>query len=803
MPSLLPTGKQQFTNNVGVPLAGGKIYTFDAGTTTPKATYQDAAGAVENPNPIILNARGEALVFWDGAYDVKVTDANGIVIYTVTNYSNRTDVSSIIYAGAQLGDILKTSLHKVVGSVSALRAVDKSKNTQVMVTGYYAPGDGGGGIYYFDAADSASADNGGTVIVAADGGRWKIAATSEISVKQFGAKGGGVTDDAAALQKAANALPNGGALYFPAGTYIVDTACVTFLNKQRIRVFGDGKATVVRPSVQGVAPVKQDYPSTIQFDLCSYLTVHDMVIESKGESYGNIDAYGALAGGDPRAQAIGKFGGSALVVSRSDNVLIENIDARRCGSCGVVYLSSCEDVVVINCFANARSVGYAGFAIDNWAHSDLKPKRTYKLVACRVAKEDADVSAKAGIAAEGDQETGRLINLEVAGGTFEDCATGSNVLYLGAGISCFETRLTMSGVSVKNCYIGVSWQKRGGAVDKSWCRVSGGYFDACAVTGAHVAIGTANGGADVSFIGVRMDIQPTSYWAAQASQVFNVSSGVTVAGYTSGEINVVGCRINGGQYGLWAVDNVAFNVSGADIAGSLAAIRTYGGGNLKVSGSRLRVTSGDRVIGRDTGNLAATASYNMFTYVSSNTLECFGNTTSDYGLILSGNPALFNETQVARNSMPKGVISAPMGSATLYDVDVPFVWAPVIQGDAVGGTYEINAALTRATATRVGNLVHINAYIVLAAAITGGGTGNLMVSGIPFPKRANSAAYGIGAFSGIDYGNGTQISCYFGTTGAASSLLFWQTADNASVTLLPISGAHAGNVIAFSITYEI
>jgi hypothetical protein len=82
----MPIGKQQYTNNAGVPLAGGRVHTYAIGTTEPKATYQDAAGTVENTNPIILDARGEALAFWDGAYSVKVTDAAGNLIYTIDNY---------------------------------------------------------------------------------------------------------------------------------------------------------------------------------------------------------------------------------------------------------------------------------------------------------------------------------------------------------------------------------------------------------------------------------------------------------------------------------------------------------------------------------------------------------------------------------------------------------------------------------------------------------------------------------------------------------------------------------------------
>jgi hypothetical protein len=48
----------QFFDNNGVPLAGGLIYTYAAGTTTPQATYTTSAGTTAHTNPIVLNSAG-------------------------------------------------------------------------------------------------------------------------------------------------------------------------------------------------------------------------------------------------------------------------------------------------------------------------------------------------------------------------------------------------------------------------------------------------------------------------------------------------------------------------------------------------------------------------------------------------------------------------------------------------------------------------------------------------------------------------------------------------------------------------
>lgn len=50
-------GGQLFDDN-GNPLAGGKIYSYLAGTTTPTPTYTTSAGNIAHTNPILLDAAG-------------------------------------------------------------------------------------------------------------------------------------------------------------------------------------------------------------------------------------------------------------------------------------------------------------------------------------------------------------------------------------------------------------------------------------------------------------------------------------------------------------------------------------------------------------------------------------------------------------------------------------------------------------------------------------------------------------------------------------------------------------------------
>lgn len=87
MIDLAPLLKQRFMTEDGTgPLAGGLLYSFAAGTTTPLETFTDSTGLTENTNPVVLDADGWANVWMgDGAYKFVLTDADGDNIFTQDN----------------------------------------------------------------------------------------------------------------------------------------------------------------------------------------------------------------------------------------------------------------------------------------------------------------------------------------------------------------------------------------------------------------------------------------------------------------------------------------------------------------------------------------------------------------------------------------------------------------------------------------------------------------------------------------------------------------------------------------------
>jgi hypothetical protein len=96
MAGLTPSPKQQIFGSDGLPLVGGKIYTYAGGTSTPIATYTDYTAATPNTNPIILDSLGQANIWLlnTTTYKFIVKDADDVLLYTVDNIAIPLDLNS-------------------------------------------------------------------------------------------------------------------------------------------------------------------------------------------------------------------------------------------------------------------------------------------------------------------------------------------------------------------------------------------------------------------------------------------------------------------------------------------------------------------------------------------------------------------------------------------------------------------------------------------------------------------------------------------------------------------------------------
>jgi len=182
--SLFAGAGAQFFDNNGLPLSGGLIYQYMAGTTTPQATYTNNLGNVSQANPIVLNASGRVpsgeIWLSEGLnYKFVLEDSNNVLIGTYDNI-NGTYIAN---------DLANTSNPSLGDALVGFRQSNSNGNLAGSV--------------------------GQTI-------HQKL--QEYVSVKDFGAVGDGVTDDSVAFQTAINLQ---GIVYVPAGTYYVHDLVAT------------------------------------------------------------------------------------------------------------------------------------------------------------------------------------------------------------------------------------------------------------------------------------------------------------------------------------------------------------------------------------------------------------------------------------------------------------------------------------------------------------------------------------------------------------------------------------------------
>jgi len=179
-------GAQLFDNN-GVPLSGGLIYSYLAGTTTPVATYTSNTGTIQNSNPIVLDSSG------------RVTNEIWVV------------------PGQTYKFVVQTASATQIGSYDNIPAINDFSNIYSALANTTNISQGASLIGF-------KAENNGSFINGAVGTTVEIKLSEMISVEDFGAVGDGVTNDSAAIQAAFTwSSTNQKAIYLQDKRYYVNT----------------------------------------------------------------------------------------------------------------------------------------------------------------------------------------------------------------------------------------------------------------------------------------------------------------------------------------------------------------------------------------------------------------------------------------------------------------------------------------------------------------------------------------------------------------------------------------------------
>jgi len=130
----------QFFDNNGVPLTGGLLYTYLAGSTTATATYTSASGSIANANPIVLDSSGRPTneIWLTGgiSYKFVLQTATGTQIWSMDNLSGLPSAGVESNVTATAGQTVFTGLSYTTGNNSMKVFVNGSKQ----ILGSSSPG---------------------------------------------------------------------------------------------------------------------------------------------------------------------------------------------------------------------------------------------------------------------------------------------------------------------------------------------------------------------------------------------------------------------------------------------------------------------------------------------------------------------------------------------------------------------------------------------------------------------------------------------------------------------------------------
>jgi hypothetical protein len=184
------------------------------------------------------------------------------------------------------------------------------------------------------------------------------------NVKAYGAKGDGVTNDTAALQRAVDAIPaTGGVLYLPAGTYLISSA----LNlKSFMLIQGDGMKTT---------QISQSSTSAHGLSLIGdgprHVTIQDIMIDGPGSGTGEgihieTTTSTASASVDISRVFIQQFGGDGVSSDTLITSVWQDVRVNSCGGYGF-HLFSGTSMTLLSCYANGCTTG--GYYFDAASYS--------------------------------------------------------------------------------------------------------------------------------------------------------------------------------------------------------------------------------------------------------------------------------------------------------------------------------------------------------------------------------------------------------------------------------------------------
>lgn len=467
--------KYQFSGPLGLPLASGTLETYVAGSMTPATTWQDEALTIANTNPIILDSRGECVLWLDPTKKYK---------FILKNF---------------LGAIQWTQDNITGAGASALSGIA-------------------------DLQTTLAASGGSALLGFIQAGAGAVARTAQdkmrdvVSVKDFGAKGDGVTDDTLAFKAAISFLSasqslRGGTLWIPPGRYkLTDTLTLTS--------YATDNAINIRIEGAGWLSTQLDFSTMTGAKNC-ILVANDQQLDISGffllGGAGTLDGIHlgtTVANGvsvfrlhDIRVQGVGRHGFYHYNSYMGQMTLCY---ALACGQDGFHFAGFHTSIYGENCYARGNTG--AGLRINGMVYSAFTGCG-FDANAIGVVGQNMRSVTFTGVGAEGNQQDGFWFNADNAGATAGSPQL-TNPLFVQ---ECYD----VSGVLLQGC--------SGYGNNSGNAGYSG--LVRCTATGVHTGAGTYN---DNSAHRVRITVRDGDVSAAAP---YNI--GIVTAQSGGGQVTVV------------------------------------------------------------------------------------------------------------------------------------------------------------------------------------------------------------------------------------------------------------------------